>query len=284
MSSMSAIYSANSRYNKKIESGKAPTEKELEAHQIMSARSPRTPEGSKIRASTPSAPRKSRSPRTPLASGITVSTPPAPRKTRSRSPRSPRNSPNLSPEQHEYRKALGLNALYHKMIKNGQTPTEREIIAHEIVEANKKPKVTSPRSLLSPEQKYQERLLNITNARYVKKLKNGKEPTMEERKAHEMVEAKKLEASSPRVLSSSRRLESTFDEVYKERVILAGNARYAKAIENGRQPSVEEIRDHQIVEAGILGSSRSGRSSGAGRSARSPARVSSPKARSAGFF
>jgi hypothetical protein len=244
--------------------GGVPTEKELEAHQFMEAKgrsdgylTPRTPKSAGIKSVIPSAPKKVRSPR---------------------SAKSPRTKRALTPEEVDYKRVLAKNMMYHKKLKNGQAVSAEEEEAHRVVEANKQNRVASPRNNLSPEQKYQEQVLNMANARFGKKIKNGKEPSPVEIQAHEMVEAKKAGVSSPvasprRSAVSARKLEPVFNKVhdeavYNERVILAGNTRVPRNQKNGKQSTIDEIRAHELVEegkdikAGRMASPRSARSVG----------------------
>jgi hypothetical protein len=220
--SSSALYSANSRYKQKLLTGKAPTANELEAHLILEQKraSPSSPRGNSAVTSVRDSPSYSNpylsktSPTNSPAMNLNISpisymssssnSPSTPSRGRAKSPvRSPRT---LSPEAKAKAIINVTNARYAKKIKNGQLPTAEELEAHQIVEANKvnSPRVLSPRSSLTPEQKKHNSAIYMANARYARKIKNGQVPTAEETEAFNIVQESKAGNNMPqnKVVSS----------------------------------------------------------------------------------
>lgn len=218
--SPAALYSANSRYKQKLLTGKTPTAEETNAHNIIEQRKAQRGTGvTPNNMYTPSA----ISPRSSARFSPVVNTVYTVPFTPTSSPQSPRGrskkstgvrSPRvLSPEAREKAILNVTNARYSKKIKNGQIPTAEETRAHEIVEANKinSPRVQSPVSTLSAEEKKYQKTILVANARYAKKIKNGGVPTQDEIDAHNIIETRKVETLSPRntsynTVSSPRRL------------------------------------------------------------------------------
>lgn len=219
--SPSALYSANSRYKQKLLSGKAPTAEEQDAHLIMEQR--------KASRNSPSSPRFM----TPTHSPSFTYTPP-------NSYASMNNSSpgfGISP--------ISYNAPYNSMVSGVSNLSLSPVSPVSSPRTRGRAKSTGARSprVLSPEARAKA-VLNVTNARYVKKIKNGQQPTVEEVRAHEIVENNKL--NSPRVTTPTRFVSA--EEKKQGGIIRVANARYAKKIKNGQEPTQLEMDAHDIIE------------------------------------
>jgi len=246
--SSGALYSANARYKQKLSSGKTPTQEEQNAHFLMeerkSAKTRSAPHylqtNSTIGLNSPASLNFGSS---PVTSDYSYSPNIPVYGSRSLSPRKNILSPVAPPATPVFIRnspQITIAPISPRVITTYSAPSRSRAKSPRSPKSPKSPR--SPRTL-SPEAR-EKAVINVTNARYVKKIKNGQTPTAQEIEAHNIVEANKV--NSPR--ASSPRSTLSAEEKRSNNVIRVANARYAKKIKNGQRPTAEEIEAHNIIE------------------------------------